>query len=178
VLSLVFYWVTIEPLVQGRAIVAGQRRDLAAEQTRITRVQTATAGVHEQLARVRAALAASTIRLEPAAHVNTRVVGLTQFFSDCGLEVDDVQTGAVRSGPQYDLVPITVVGRGPYNECISFFHGLVAAFPDMSAVRIELSGTPGPAAPEKFQFEFLWYAAPGKPAVALDTPSTPRETVR
>lgn len=178
VVSLVFYWVTIGPLVQGRAIVAGQRRDLEAERTRIARVQAAAAGVQEQLAHVQAALAASTIKLEPAAHVNKRVVGLTQFFSDCGLEVDDVQTGAVRSGPQYDLVPITVVGQGPYKECISFFHGLPAAFPDTSVVRIELSGTPGPAAPEKFQFEFLWYAAPGKPTVALDVPSAPRGTIR
>lgn len=178
VVSLVFYWVAIQPVIQSRATVAGQRRDLEAKLTKIARVQTATAGVQEQLAHVQAALAASVIKLESAAHVNKRVVGLTQFFSDCGLEVDDVQTGAVRSGPQYDLVPITVVGQGPYKECIRFFHGLVAAFPDMSAVRIELSGTPGPAAPEKFQFEFLWYAAPGKPAVALDVPSAPRETVR
>jgi Tfp pilus assembly protein PilO len=178
VMALVFYWVTVQPLVQGRAAVAGQRRDLEAERTKIARVQAAAGGVQEQLARVQAALAASAIKLEPAAHINKRVVGLTQFFSDRGLEVDDVQTGAVHSGPQYDLVPITVVGRGPYKECISFFHGLPAAFPDMSVVRIELSGVPGPAAPEKFQFEFLWYAAPGKPAVACDAPSAPREATR
>jgi len=176
--SLVFYWMTIQPLVQSRAIVAGQRRDLEAEQTRIARLKTAAAGVHEQLARAQSALAAGAVKLEPAAHINKRVVGLTQFFSDCGLEVDDVQTGAVHSGSQYDLVPITVVGRGPYKECISFFHGLPDAFPDMSVIRIELSGIPGPAAPEKFRFEFLWYAAPGKPTVARDVPCVPRETIR
>ncbi len=88
-----------------------------------------------------------------------------------------MQTGAVHSGLQYDLVPITVVGRGPYKECINFFHGLPGAFPDMSLIRIELSGVPGPAAPEKFQFEFLWYAAPGKPAVVFDGPSVPGEAI-
>jgi Tfp pilus assembly protein PilO len=178
VVSLVFYWVGIAPVMQSRSTAAGQRRDLEAALTKIARVQTATAGVRQQLAHVQGALAASAIKLEPAAHVNKRVVGLTQFFSGSGLEVDDVQTGAVRSGPQYDLVPITVVGQGPYKECIRFFHGLVAAFPDVSVVRIELSGTPPPPVPEKFQFEFLWYAAPGKPAVALDAPSAPRETIR
>lgn len=176
--SLVFYWMTVQPLVQSRAIVAGQRRDLEAEQTRIARLKTAAAGVREQLVRVQSALAASDVKLEPAAHINKRVVGLTRLFSDCGLEVDDVQTGAVHSGSQYDLVPITVIGHGPYGECIRFFHGLPDAFPDMSVIRIELFGTPGPAAPEKFQLEFLWYAAPGKPTVARDAQSVPRETIR
>ncbi len=46
--SLVFYWVTIQPLVQSRAIVAGQRSDLEAEQTKIARLTAAAGGVQEQ----------------------------------------------------------------------------------------------------------------------------------
>ncbi len=86
---------------------------------------------------------------------------MTEFFSSCEIHIDDVQTGRVSNGPQYDLVPITILGRSGHRQCVQLLHGLCAKYPDMSVMRIELSGNPAQSADSgKFRFELFWYAAP------------------
>ncbi len=163
--SLLFYWLTIQPFLQRQAATAEQRNELKARQDKTTELKAALADVQGRVTNVQTDLAAGSIQLEPAAHVNRRVAGLTQLFSDCELDVDDVQTGRLYNGLQYDLVPITVLGRGPYGQCVKFFRGLRVQFPDMGVARIELSGSPAKKAAEgTFQFDLLWYAAPGSGA--------------
>jgi len=165
--SLLFYGLTIQPFLQGQSLAAEQRRELKTCQDKAAELKTATAKVHERVIDAQRDLAAGSIQLEPAAHINRRVAGLTQFFSDCELDVDDVQTGRLYSGLQYDLVPITILGRGPYGQCVRFFRGLRSKFPDMSVGRIELSGNAGQKVDkETFQFDLLWYAAPDPGSVA------------
>lgn len=165
--SLLFYWLTIQPFLDGQSLATEQRRELKTRQDKVVELKAAIAKVHERVTAVQADLAASSIQLEPAAHINRRVAGLTQFFSDCELDVDDVQTGRLYNGLQYDLVPITVLGRGPYGQCVRFFRGLRSKFPDMSVARIELSGSVEKKAEQRtFQFDLLWYAAPDPGAVA------------
>lgn len=165
--SLLFYWLTIQPFLQRQSVAAEQRGELKSRQDKVAELKAAIAEVHERVTAVQTDLAASSIQLEPAAHINRRVAGLTQFFSDCELDIDDVQTGRLYSGLQYDLVPITVLGRGPYGQCVKFFRGLRAKFPDMSVARIELSGNVEKKAEEgTFQFDLLWYAAPDPDSVA------------
>jgi Tfp pilus assembly protein PilO len=175
--SLVFYWVTIQPFLQRQSLACEQRRELKIRQDKVAEIKAATAKVQERLTSVQENLAAGSVKLEPAAHINKRVAGLTQFFSDCELDVDDVQTGRVYNGLQYDLVPITILGRGPYRQCVKFFHGLRSTFPDVSMARIELSRKAGQKAEEAiFQFDLLWYAAPGRSSVVQEaaggTPTT------
>jgi len=159
--SLLFYWLTIQPFLQGQSLAAEQRNELKARQGKTAEFKAAIADVRARVTAVQTDLAASSIQLEPAAHINRRVAGLTQLFSDCELDVDDVQTGRLYNGVQYDLVPITVLGRGPYGQCVKFFRGLRSQFPDMSIARIELSGNVAKKAEEgTFQFDLLWYAAP------------------
>jgi hypothetical protein len=175
--SLVFYWATVEPLLQRQSLAAEQWRDLKNRQDKVAELKTAAAKVHERTTGVQAELAASAIQLEPAVHINKRVAGLTQFFSDCALDVDNVQTGRVYNGLQYDLVPITILGRGPYAQCVTFFRGLRSTFPDMSVARIEFSCAPGPTVkPATFQFDLLWYAAPNRGAVAQGAASGTENT--
>jgi Tfp pilus assembly protein PilO len=167
--SLLFYWVTIQPCLQGRSLAVEQRRELKTRQGKMDELKASTAKVQERLAAVQKDLEASAIRLEPASHINKRVAGLTQFFSDCELDVDNVQTGGVYHGQQYDLVPITVLGRGPYRQCVRFFRGLRSTFPDMSMARIELSQAAGQKVEAaSFQFDLLWYAAPGRGSIVQD----------
>jgi hypothetical protein len=104
--------------------------------------------------------AAGMLTLDSSAQINKRVAGLAAFFSDCELEVDDVQTGQVCRGLRCDVVPITIVGRGSYGRYARFLHGLRSTFGDMSVVKMELIGNPAQTSgSEKFRFELLWYAA-------------------
>lgn len=164
--SLLFYWATVQPFLEGRTLIAGQRRELVDRRDKVTELKAGAARLQERMTGVQDALATSAIKLEPAARINKRVAGLTQFFSDCELDVDDVQTGRVSNGVQYDLVPVTILGRGSYAQCVRFFRGLRVKFPDMNVARLEFSCVPGPT-PRRatFKFDLLWYAAPERPAV-------------
>jgi len=174
--SLLFYWLTIQPFLQGQALAAEQRRELKSRQDKVAELKAATAKVHERVTASQRDLAASSIQLESAVHINKRVAGLTQFFSDCELAVDDVQTGRLYNGLQYDLVPITVLGRGPYGQCVKFFRGLRSQFPDMSVARIELSSKVEKDAQQPtFQFDLLWYAAPDPGSVAQKVAGTTQD---
>ena len=96
------------------------------------------ASTQQQLEVVRRELAMNGLELDSAAHINKRIAVLTEFFADCTLHIDDVQTGRICSGLQCDLVPITIVGRGAYPQCVRFLHRLCSTFPDMSVMRIEI----------------------------------------
>jgi hypothetical protein len=171
-ISLLWYLITISPLLEQRSRTADLRHQIREQQEKAEQLRTAMASAQRQWEAVREELAASEVQLDSAAHINRRIAALTEFFTDCTLHIDDVQTGRISSGPQCDLVPITIVGRGPYSQCVRFLHGLCSTFPDMSVMRIEFRGAPAPAAqPEHFRFEMFWYAAPNSAvqSVASDT---------
>lgn len=160
-IALAWYLTTVGPLLKQRFVTAGLRRKIAEQQEKAEQSRMALASTQHQLAVVRRDLATRGVQLDSAAHINRRIAVLTEFFADCTLHIDDVQTGRISSGPQCDLVPITIVGRGAYPQCVRFLHGLCARFPDMSVMRIELRGTPARTVePEQFRFEMFWYAAP------------------
>jgi Tfp pilus assembly protein PilO len=162
--TLIAYLTLVGPFLQKRSAAADLRRAMDTQQKKAADVKSALATAQAHLAAVQQHLAASTIQLELAAHVNRRIAGVTEFFSSCGLHVDDVQTGRGASGRQYDLVPITIVGRGVYQQCARLLHGLCSKYPDMSVLRIDLTGNPAaPADSGKFRFELFWYAAPSGP---------------
>jgi Tfp pilus assembly protein PilO len=163
--SVLWYVTTAQPLVEQRSATAQQRHEVQGQQEKAAQLKAGVAKVKERLATVRREQTAGAIRLDSAARINKRVAALTEFLAACHLQVDDVQTGRASSNIRYNLIPITIVGRGPYRECVKFFHGLCAKCPDMSVMRIELVGNPAqPADPETFRLELFWYAAPGNPA--------------
>jgi Tfp pilus assembly protein PilO len=166
--SLVFYWASVQPLLERQRAAAAQRRELNVRQDEAAELKAAVSTMQKRLADAEAERAAGTVRLETATRINTRVAGLTQLLSDCRLEVDDVQTARVSRGPQYDLAPITITGRGSYVSSVRFLRELRSAFPDMSVARIDLTGQPGQAAETTaFQFDLLWYAAPDRSVGSL-----------
>jgi Tfp pilus assembly protein PilO len=159
--SLIGYAAIVHPLVQRRSAAAQRQREMETRRQKATELEAAVRTAQERLTTARQQLAAGAVQLESAAHINKRIAGVTEFFSRCALHVDDVRTGRVSSGPQYDLVPITVLGRGGYRQCVQFLHGLCSQYPDMSVMRIELSGNPAePADSGQFRLELFWYTAP------------------
>jgi len=163
--SVAGYMALVNPLLQQRSAATDLCREMETRQKKVTELESSVATVKDRLDAARQQLTAGAVQLESAAHVNKRLAGVTEFFSGCDLHVDDVQTGRVSSGLQYDLVPITIVGRGAYPQCAKLLHGLCSKYPDMSIIRIELAGSPTERAEtEKFRFELFWYAAPSGPA--------------
>jgi hypothetical protein len=162
--SAVGYMALVNPFLQKRSAAVDLCRELETRQKKVTEVGLSVATAKERLAQVQQQLAAGAVQLESAGHINKRIAGMTEFFSSCDLHVDDVQTGQVSNGVQYDLVPITIVGRGAYVQCVKLLHGLYAKYPDMSIMRVDLAGNPAERADtEKFRFELFWYAAPSGP---------------
>jgi len=159
--SLIGYVAIVNPLLQERSAAAQRQREVETRQQEAAKLESAVAAAQERLTAARQQLAAGALQLESAAHINKRIAGVTEFFSRCELHVDDVQTGRVSAGLQYDLVPITIVGRGGHRQCVQLLHGLCSTYPDMSVMRLELSGNPAePADAGKFRLELFWYAAP------------------
>jgi len=175
--SLAFYAVTVQPVLERHSVLARQRREFEALTQQAAELNVGQAAAQDRLRAVQSERAASTLTLDSAAHINKRVAGLAAFFSDCELEVDDVQTGQVYEGLRCDVVPITIVGRGPYKQHAKFLHGFCSTFGDMSVVKMELIGNPAQASgSEKFRFELLWYAASDKQILAV-SPGTARNEV-
>ena len=167
--SLVFYWATIQPLMERQSLAAEQRRELSDRQGKLTELKAGATRLRERVNAMQGELAGSAVKLEPARDINKRVDSLAQFLTECELEIDDVQTKRTYSGLQYDLIPITVLGRGPYTQCVRFLRRLHSTYPDMSVAQIQFSCTPGPTTqPAKFQFDLLWYAATDRSLVVQD----------
>lgn len=159
-ITLLWYAATISPLIRQRSLTADLRGRIRDQQRTTERTKAATVAAQQQLQVVRQELAAGGIRLDSAAHINTRIARLTEFFTECALHIDDIQTGRTCSGLQCDLVPIAIVGRGAYTQCVRFLHRLSSAFPDMSVTRVEFRGVPArEIQPQQFRFEMFWYAA-------------------
>jgi Tfp pilus assembly protein PilO len=162
--SAVGYAALVSPFLQQRSAAANLSSEMETRQKKVTELDAAVDVAQDRLTAAQQQLTAGALQLESAAHVNQRIAGVTEFFASCDLHVDDVQTGRVSNGLQYDLVPITIVGRGAYPQCTKLLQGLCAKYPDMSVMRIDLSGNPSERAElEKFRFELFWYAAPSGP---------------
>lgn len=163
--SVAGYMALVHPFLQQRSAATGLSREMESRQKKAAELEATVTTIKDRVDMVAQQLTAGAIQLESAGHINKRIAGVTEFFSSCDLHVDDVQTGRVSSGLQYDLVPITIVGRGAYLQCAKLLHGLCSKYPDMSVMHIDLTGSPTERVElEKFRFDLFWYATPSKSA--------------
>lgn len=177
-ISAIGYAALVGPFLQRQTAAADLSCEQVTRQKKLAELEASITGTQERLALAQKQLADSAIQLDSATHINKRIAGVTEFFSECALHVDDVRTGSVSGGKQYDLVPITILGRGTYPQCVKLLHGLCAKYPDMSIMHIEMTGTPSEKAEtEKFRFELFWYAAPGGPVQKAAAPAADRSPV-
>lgn len=160
VASLMAYLVGVGQLVERRSLLAGQRQKLAIEREESAKLEASMSSLREHSLAVQEELAQSEIELESTDQINRRIAELTTLLGDCTLELDDVETGDIFTGPKCDLVPISMAGRGGYKQCVAFLHKLCQTFPDVSVTRFDLAGDPAqPKESGKFRFELLWHAA-------------------
>jgi len=99
--------------------------------------------------------------LLPASHVNKRISAISTLAAQSGLKIDDIQPGKSVSGSRYEMIPISVSGKGTYAKCLGFLHELRSVLPDTGVSALELAGRPSEESSEaSYRFELLWYAAP------------------
>ena len=117
-----------------------------------------------QLAETNKALENLPLRLEPVSGVNQRLLRLTDLATrECLLTIDEMRSGAVADGPDYQTVPILIAGSGTFPACAKFLHQLRKTFPDTAVRSFETTNnSASPDAPvATFQFDLVWHAAKG-----------------
>ena len=158
------YFVGVRPAVARHADQESRQVELrAARQKSATLLGTRNA-TQSQLNAVNDALQRQVLRLEPASTVNQRLSILTELATrECGLIIDEMRTGTIAEGADYQTVPVLIAGSGTYPKCAKFLHKLRQTFPDTAVRSFETTNnSASPDAPAAtFQFELTWHAAKG-----------------
>ena len=161
VASLAVYFTVLNPIIKQRSFLADQRDELVVKHGDSSRLSALSLTLGDQLTKVQEELANHKIRLESSERTNQRLAALTALFTDCALAVDDIQAGKISAGPMWDLVPISIAGRGQYSKCIACLDTLRRTFADMNMARFRLEGNPVKSdEPGRFRFQLLWHTTP------------------
>ncbi|MBN2316798.1 MAG: hypothetical protein JXM79_22915 [Sedimentisphaerales bacterium] len=159
--SLAVYFFVLNPLVKQRSFLAEKRDEFTVQRGESSRLSSLMLSLGNQLTAAQEDLSNNKIRLESSDRTNQRLAALTVLFTECSLAVDDIQAGKISAGPMWDLVPITLTGRGHYSHCIVFLQKLRQTFADMSMDRLRLESNPVTSEePGRFRFELLWHTTP------------------
>ena len=129
-------------LWQNRQSVAGQAEALEVARRDHAAAMSTLAATRSRLVKVQDDLAANAIQLEPASAVNRRLADLSELATRCGLEVDELKPAEPLSGRHSQRVPVHMIARGSYRECVVFLNRLRRQLPDTGAGSMELSGAP------------------------------------
>ena len=161
VASLSVFFSVLYPLIRQHSFLADQRNKLTVYLDNCSELSVSMRTLGNRLARVQEELAGSVIRLESFDQTNRRLAALTSLFNDYSLAIDDIQAGTLLAGHTWDLIPITIAGRGEYTQLIAVLHRIRERFTDMSVVRFRLKGDPTRAkGSEEFRFQLLWHTVP------------------
>jgi Tfp pilus assembly protein PilO len=164
--SLAVYFTALNPLIKQRSFLADQRNELMIQHDESLRLSALTLTLGNQLAEAQKEFAQHEIRLESSDRTNQRLAALTSLFTDYSLAVDDIQAGKISAGPTWDLVPISITGRGQYAKCTALLDTLRQTFVDMNMARLRLEGNPVQSEElSRFRFQFLWHTTPKAQAV-------------
>lgn len=167
-------------LMENRQSVASQADALgAARQDHASGMSTLSA-TRSRLTRVQEDLAAGAIQLEPSSAVNHRLADLSKLATQCGLQVDELKPAEPMPGQHSQRVPVHMIARGSYRQCVTFLNRLRRRLPDTGAGSVELSGAPTePDGRISLRCVLWWHAmpdettelsrAPPRPALGLRT---------
>ena len=154
------YFAVLRPMSDRHANFAAQEWMLAHQRRRASRLRAASLAQSQRLASLREALADRKIELQPADSLNRQVAQMADLLAKCDLRTDDIHPGRISEAGRYNIVPITLAGKGGYKSCGSFFHKLSQNSRDTGVVSFEISGSPDqPGADGQFRFELRWYTA-------------------
>ena len=159
--SFVVYFTALKPLYKQRNFFAGRRQKLAIQREESSSLGVSMRTLDNRLVTVQKEFAENEIKLKSSDQINQRIADLTALSTDCALEVDDMKTGNICTGPKCGLMPISLAGRGRYKKCLVFLYQLNKSFADINVVKFELAGDPTmPEQPGTFNFQLIWYTAP------------------
>lgn len=164
VLSASAYFLGVRPAVARHDEQASRQSEWKAARQKAANLVGVRNGTAAQLAEVTRALENLPLRLEPASNVNQRLARLTDLATkECQLTIDEMRSGAVVDGADYQTVPILIAGSGTYPACAKFLHQLRTVFPDTAVRSFEtINNSASPDAPAAtFQFDLVWHAAKG-----------------
>jgi Tfp pilus assembly protein PilO len=159
--AMAAYAFAIGPLVEKRASMLSQRRELQELSKKCAELKASVADMERSLVPLREQLAKGQIRLESANGTNKRIAKLATLLGDCGLEIDDVKIGNLLTSKRCTVVPIGIAGRGGYHKSVALLHELNRTFADISVAEFELIGNPTSSEQSnRFRVELIWYTAP------------------
>ena len=157
-LGSLVYLLAVAPMLERRREVAEQSRQLAAEQQQLQMQQTRLRQVTVEADETRRKLTAMPVRLRPVAALNAHVAGLVELASSCGMQVDNIEPGAVASTSRYQTVALRITGRGAYPQCVDYLARIRRQMPDTGVTSLEVSslGSTGQAHPG-FIINLSWH---------------------
>jgi hypothetical protein len=150
------------PLLRARQTYTALAADLSAKQQKLTELKETLRLTHARRIVFQANLTDSNFILEPASHLNQRILELTELAAEQGLILDGIEPRRGVISARYETIPIRLTGRGDYRSCTQYLKSLHTRLQDSGIVRIELSSSPGVhnAAIAGFAFELVWYTTP------------------
>lgn len=115
----------------------------------------------QQAARARRDLDAEPLELLPGARLNARLAELAVLVERTGMVVDSTEVDTGRAETWYEAIPVRLVGRGSFPDCVRLLHRLHGEMPDIGVEGLHVSGNPAAEeAPGRYRLSLVWYAAP------------------
>jgi Tfp pilus assembly protein PilO len=163
VLSAIFYFAALNPMMQKRDAAEAQRLLLAAQAEKATDAAAALHAAQDRLLLVQKQIAESPQKLEPVRALNNRLAGITAAATARQLDIADIRPGAAAVGLHYTTVPIAISGSGSFADCVRYLHDLHRKFGDTAVIGVRLIGNAQDATPTSallaFHLDLRWYAA-------------------
>jgi hypothetical protein len=164
VVSAIFYFAALRPMLDQREQAAAQQRQLAMQAQKASDAATALHTAQDRLELVQKQIAENPQKLEPLRALNNRLAGITAAATARQLDIADIRPGSALNGAHYTTVPIAISGSGSFANCVRYLHDLHEKFGDTAVTGVRLTGgaqdqASTTAAPLTFRFELRWYAA-------------------
>jgi len=163
VLSAIFYFAALDPVMQRREAAEAQQRMLVAQAQKAADAAIALHTAQDRLAEVQQAIAQSPQKLEPLRALNNRLAGITAAATARQLDIADIRPGAATAGAHYTTVPIAISGSGSFANCVRYLHDLHRSFGDTAVIGVRLMSNgqdaPATSATLTFHLDLRWYAA-------------------
>ncbi|MBL8759845.1 MAG: hypothetical protein JNL50_00945 [Phycisphaerae bacterium] len=178
-----FYVLAAAPLLAERSDTRQAAESVKAENDRINRLTASVRLTRQSIAAASERLARTGGGLARAESVNARISTLVDLARALKLELGETTPGALRSGKEFDAIPVTLGGRGPLSGLASFLDTLHAELTDVAVDAIEVrtgqAGSRDPGAGVEFSLSltcFVEHAAGDNHANHADQadPADPR----
>ena len=141
VMSLVAYLLGVGPVIDRHRGFDLRKAELSARQSTARELSARVAQVASKITDLKQELSENAFKLQSADQINTQLARLATLTGACGLKLDQLRPDKSLNGSRYQTVPIYLVGRGSFPQCVKLLNRLQREFPDMSVASFEVSVT-------------------------------------